>query len=111
MTVDDLGNAQTDHLAALEEAGIEIPAHLLPPPCPEELQYILGWYYQLGATRDPPGLSGQPCAIRYSEIVAWQRCFGIKLTRFELNTLLILDAVYRSTAAEILRKKDKPGGK
>jgi hypothetical protein len=107
LTRDERGS-QADKLEMARAAGVEIPAHLLPPPCPEELQYILAWYYQLSATRDPPSLSGTPAAIRFSEMLAWVQLFGIRLTRFELNCLVTLDVTYRNVASGV-KQQNKDG--
>jgi hypothetical protein len=61
------------------------------PPVPPGCEPLWGAFAELSAAR-PTGGAGV-AAITFSEVVAWQQAFGVKLTPWEIETLLALDRV------------------
>ena len=74
---------------------------LTPLPIPAALAPLWSAFLQLAAARGG-GMGAQPIAV--ADIDAWSRLSGVSLTAWELDTLLMLDAVALSAAA---RKPDR----
>lgn len=67
----------------------------LPPPLPDKgaAGRVVDWLFEVGPT--VPGGMG-PAALTHSEILAWQRNVGIRLTPWEARMLRALSREYLS---------------
>ena len=74
-------------LAGAAATGVADPRLSRRPPAPG-LALWDAWC-QLASSR-PPSM-GEPAAVPLSEIVAWQALNGIRLTHWELDTLVAMD--------------------
>lgn len=83
----------------------EIQAELDVPPAPVGVGYLLEIFDQLAARR--PNTSCGPALLPWSEIDAWQRVTGRRLTAWEASMIVMLDEIQ---VAEIYRAmKDENG--
>lgn len=76
--------------------------HLLYPEVPEEVEYVLAHWYDLGCVSQ--GGMGGVGPLAPSEINAWQQGCGLRLNPYEFRLLLALSRAY---AAE-LQAAEKP---
>lgn len=57
--------------------------------CPEGAEHVYGWFLELSARR---GLDmGEPQALSFADLEAWQRVCGVRLLAHERNWILALD--------------------
>lgn len=63
------------------------------PKVPDEIKYLLNWFYELKKTSDP---------ITYSEVKAWNELTGNNATPDEVSVLMRIDLTYN-----FQNKKDK----
>lgn len=75
------------------------PNDRAPPPPPDSLVYVLRYFSILNRGR-PIGPGGSMLPIPPSEIDAAARLLGIRFTPWELDTLLILDDVWRAVMSK-----------
>lgn len=87
-------------LAGADATGVADPRLSRRPP-PAGLAVWEVWC-QLASSR-PPSM-GEPAAVPLSEIGAWQQLNGIRLTHWELDTLVAIDR------AAVAALTDKKGG-
>lgn len=66
------------------------------PPIPPGMRPIFDAFLELSGTRAPAMSGAAP--ITFSEIAAWQRVHGIRLSPWEIDTLRALDAVALNAA-------------
>lgn len=59
--------------------------------CPKEGLSVWLTFVQVGRSR-PAGFGAS--AVSLQEVEAWQRLFGVRLTAWELETIIELDAVF-----------------
>ncbi len=69
----------------------------------KELDYIVDWFYQLGATR-AISESG-PGAITFRDIIAWRELLLIDIHPWEVQAIRSLDDAYLSVVAEWQEKR------
>jgi hypothetical protein len=83
-----------DHLEQIEATTGVTPAELMNPvELPPELEHVWNWFIELSNSR-PAGFSGlEP--ISFPLIESWMRTTGVAPTRFEVNTIRLIDDVYR----------------
>jgi hypothetical protein len=62
--------------------------------CPEELEYLASWAFQL-AGRSGVGMDG-PAPLSYSQVEAWSRLLDIEVEPHEVAALMELDAAIRN---------------
>jgi len=74
---------------AIQKASGSVPPELDIPPVPIGTQPILDTFELLHATRQAGGFGISP--IPLSEIVAWQEVMRIRLTPWEVETILLID--------------------
>lgn len=79
-------------MAVYEQTGI-MPAELDIEPPPEQLEYLLEYFYALSLSRQS-GMSVNP--ILYSEILAWSRLTKCTLKQWELDVIKQLDITWLS---------------
>ncbi len=70
---------------------------LLGPPVPPAVRDLWHTYMQLAASRRT-GMGMSPLAL--TDIEAWQRLNGVRLTPWELDTLIDLDAAAMAALAK-----------
>ena len=84
------------HLQRLAETTGRVDEKLL-HQCPPEGLPIYQAFIQMGRSR----VSGfGPSAISFHEIEAWQRLYGVRLTAWELDTIIELDSVFLRSASK-----------
>lgn len=71
------------------------------PECPESLEYLLGWTYQLYG-RSGVGMDGV-APLSYATVAEWARLMGVTVRPTEIEALMLLDAVMRHPG------EDEPG--
>ena len=59
------------------------------PPFPDSLGYLWDWYEELAYSRSSSGFGPNP--ITYVDIEAWGRLCSVDLSRWEVQTIRILD--------------------
>ena len=64
--------------------------------CPRLGVTLWGVFAQLGRSR-PTGFG--PSALSFQEIESWQRLYNVRLTAWELDTIIELDSVFMRGAA------------
>jgi len=72
---------------------------LVPPPFPDLLSHLWGYFAELAENRAPSGMGG-PTRIGYRDIREWEDFFGIKLTPAEVNILKQLDTLWLKVFTE-----------
>lgn len=77
------------HLAAVAQATGEAPAELEATPIPEGAGLVAQTFFDLHATRSSNGFGLDP--ITHLELWAWQRMHHVRLTPWEIETLLLMD--------------------
>lgn len=65
--------------------------------CPKEVRAIWETFTQIGRSR-PSGFGVS--AVSLQEIESWQRLYGVRLTAWELDTIIELDAVFVQRASK-----------
>lgn len=90
---DDTGVSQREHLESVERQTGRTPKELQGPDFPDLLEYIWSAFIHLSSLRGQ-GFSG-PLPIDYRTISDWMDLTGIKLSAWEVDTILRLDKVYR----------------
>ena len=65
--------------------------------CPKQCLPLWTAFTQIGRSR-PSGFGAS--AISLQEIEAWQRLYGVRLTAWELDTIIELDAVFVQRASK-----------
>ena len=90
-----------EHLQQVAAAGGPVDERLTPVPIPSALAPLWMAFLQLATARGG-GMGAQPIAV--SDVDAWCRLSGARLTPWELDTLLLLDATALAAAA---RKPDR----
>ncbi len=76
-------------MLAIEKATGKTPPELDIPPVPRGSSLIIEAFDQLHGTRPSGGFGISP--IPLSEIVAWQRVMRVRLTPWEVETILLID--------------------
>lgn len=71
------------------------PKQLDVPECPPEVEYILGWFYELHAERGT-GALGDPEALSSEKLESWSRLNRITPSAFELEAIRRLDRLLLS---------------
>lgn len=71
-------------------------AELACPPCPPSLTYLWATFYRLSNRRGSNGFGVNP--ITWSELDAFTRLSGVRLTPWEIETVEMLDDLYRAPA-------------
>ena len=95
------GTTQMDHLNAIREKSGSIPPELEIPPVPRGTERIIETFNLLHSARPAGGFGVSPIPV--SEIVAWQRAMRIRLTPWEIETILRIDRA----AIDQLTENDK----
>ena len=83
------GTTERDHLVALQNATGKTPPELEIPPVPPGTEALLHAFEQLHAARPAGGFG--IASIPLTEVIAWQTAMGVRLTPWEVETLLYLD--------------------
>lgn len=83
------GTTERDHLLAHERATGQRPDELNVPALPDGAQPLWQAFCEMSGARAPAVSGIGPIMI--SEIVAWQRAFRVRLTPWEIETLLDID--------------------
>jgi hypothetical protein len=78
-----------DHLIAIQQQSGSVPPELEIPPAPVGSELILETFYQLHGARPAGGFGIS--AIPVSEIIAWQQAMNVRLTPWEIETILEID--------------------
>lgn len=94
------GSSLRDHLQAEARATGQPDARLLARP-PAEGAALWDAFAELGAAR-PAGLSAG--AIPHSEIEAWQRLYGVRLSGWEVDTIKAMDRAALQAMADAAPK-------
>ena len=68
-----------------------VAAHVTPPLPPNPMPHFVGWFVELGMI-EAAGMGAAP--ISWSEIDAWQRSVGIRLTSWEARLMRSLSACF-----------------
>jgi hypothetical protein len=90
------------HLEAAAERGSESAAQTLAgPEIPEALEYLWEWFSELDGVRTFNGMNGLPEPITYAAIDAWARLTGRSPTPEEVQSLVLIDGVFRQPKAEV----------
>jgi len=74
---------------------VDIP---LEPPFPEPLRYVWEWYQELARGRGSSGFGPNP--ISWLDVLAWSGLMDMRLERWELRALRLLDLSYLLAIAE-----------
>ena len=83
------GSSELDHLLAVQKTTGKTPPELEIPPIPVGCEYILSVFMDLHASRPAGGFG--PAAIPLSEVTAWQQAMRVRLTPWEVETIMHLD--------------------
>ena len=83
------GTTERDHLEAHARATGEDPPELQVPPVPPGAEALWQAFNELSGARVPGGMGIGP--ITLSEIAAWQDVFRVRLTPWEVETILAID--------------------
>lgn len=102
------GATLRDHLAAAASAGARPDPSMITPEVPRCCMTIVAAFGQLSAAR-PAGMGMS--AIPPTEIDAWQRLYGLRLTPWELDTLTAMDGAAMSVYVESERKRSRSGAR
>ena len=94
------GTTELDHLLAIQRATGTITPEMEIPPAPRGSSLIIETFDQLHGTRPSGGFGISP--IPLSEIVAWQRVMRVRLTPWEIETILKID---RAALDELMEEK------
>ena len=84
------GQTRRKHLEAVAAATGETPPDLIPLPIPLGCGAVWSVFLELNARRGNNGMGVSPIAL--ADIVAWQELMGLRLTPWEIETILHLDA-------------------
>lgn len=68
-------------------------------PCPPELEYVLGWFYELHLERGKD-VMGEPLALSSEKLESWTRLERVTLSAFELEAIRRLDRLFMSRQYE-----------
>jgi hypothetical protein len=71
---------------------------------PDEAAHIWDWYVQLANQRGSNGLAPEP--LRWLDIWAWSKLTGIATLPWEIDAVIKIDAIYRTTRADQKRRAD-----
>lgn len=99
------GATLRQHLQMVAARGGEVDPRLHPPPLPYEVRWLWDMFAQLSFARRTGGFGVSPLAI--ADIEAWCRLNGVRLTPWEFDTLLAVDAVMVTEAADEQRRRLK----
>lgn len=95
------GHTLREHLQAVAAQGTVDPL-LMPPEIPREVQALWQAFLAMSASRRS-GMAAQPLTL--TDIDAWCRLNGVRLTPWELDTLIATDA---ALLAEAGRQQPRP---
>ena len=87
-------------MLAIQKSTGKTPPELDIPPVPRGSSLIIEAFDQLHGTRPSGGFGISP--IPLSEIVAWQRVMRVRLTPWEIETILKID---RAALDELMEEK------
>ena len=92
------GTTLRAHLTSLAKRGRkDAQESLQGPECPSWLSYLWSWFLGLHARRGS-GMNG-PARITWQDIDAWSRITGTRLSKWECDVLLVLDAAFFASIA------------
>ena len=91
-----------DHLNAAWQATGERPDELTPAALPPGAGLLIGTFLELHATRGSNGFGPNP--ITHEALRAWQHNQRVRLTPYEIDTLLHMDRAALTVIAEQQKK-------
>lgn len=92
------GATYRDHLRVAAQAGMEVP-ELDPLPVPAGCEGLLQAFWRLRRAAGSNGMAPNP--ITFESLVAWQEVHGVRLTPWEVETVVDLDVA----ALEVIREQ------
>lgn len=94
------GSTELDHLLAIEKSTGKTPTELEIPAIPTGCESLMSVFMDLHMSRPAGGFG--PAAIPLTEVIAWQKAMSVRLTPWEVETILHLD---RTAITEMMDKK------
>jgi hypothetical protein len=92
------GKSNRSHLEALAARGDKLALKALQgPEVPWAVEYLLEWWYELGAGR--AGGAWGPSAMTWQDVGAWARVTNTPVTAMEAAMLLRMDRVFLAAAS------------